>query len=208
MMDYVITELDQVMIPLIVILLGLSIYHVNKIFKSKVVKNILVRQNYKSFLFKIFKEAYSFIWITPAVMLIIFLIGIYLFGYDVTYSISGNGLWRDSLKIPWLFIVIYLLNIIMYLSTFINIGLVVSRKCQNFITSLITSSLIIIIIQLFLEIVIRKMSIWNLMNFFRFDDADGIIGLFMASMVWFISSWIILNYSYKNKEKMVLECEN
>jgi len=116
MMDYVITELDQVMIPLIVILLGLSIYHVNKIFKSKVVKNILVRQNYKSFLFKIFKEAYSFIWITPAVMLIIFLIGIYLFGYDVTYSISGNGLWRDSLKIPWLFIVIYLLNIIMYLN--------------------------------------------------------------------------------------------
>jgi len=207
LMDYVIGKLNNYLIPLVFIIIGLSIYYINKVLSQKCFKNMIVRESYTTFVLKFLKEAYSFIWVVPFCMLLMILFGIYKYGYDLSYATFGGSFWNISRECTWLFILLYLLNITMYLSVFINLGLIISRKTQKYITALITTFLVIILGQLFLEIIVRNISVWNFMNFFVFDDTHGLGTLIFASLTWFIASWLGVFVAYHNKEKLYLQSE-
>jgi len=207
LMDSVISKLNNFILPLIFIIVGLSVYYINKILHQQCLKNMIIRESYRHFIFKLLKDAYSFIWIIPLCMFLMILFGICKFGYDLSYATFGGNFWNISRECTWLFIILYLVNIIIYLSVFINIGLIISRKTKNYITTLITTFLVIILIQLFLEIIVRSISVWNIMNFFVFDDTHGLGTLIFASCTWFIISWIGVYFAYRNKEKLYLESE-
>jgi len=209
-LDYFIMKTDRLIVPIIFLTLALSLIYVCKMFKEKYLLNLLIRESYGKFIKKILKESYFYIWIVPLVMLIVTIIGGFLYGFDTNYAIHNpdSFTWQiTTMKNPIIFIILYLINIILYLSTFINIGLLIARKKHNYFISLITSFLAVVALQLFLEVFINKISILNLLNFLHFSDALGPHKSIGISFIWCFSSWCLLIFAYYKKEKLFLDCD-
>lgn len=119
---------------------------------------------------------------------------------------------------PILFIVGYILNITLYSFSFINISLIVARKHHNIIAAVIVSILSYIGIQLFLEVVVNALicqkllhksigHLFNIMNLYTYSDQFGILALLVFSILVFVVTCLGVIFSYKNKEKLIIDCE-
>lgn len=206
---YNIMPLQVITIPLIFIPVMVSLIYVNRVLKDTYPSNCLTRISYKKFLRKIFGKAYIAVCIVPLAILGIFIVGMIKYGVDPSYAIHNPTIvdWTvTSVFDTFWFVFLYLLNIVFYFSTYVNVGLIVSRKCRRFSISLILSFLILMGIQLFFEVFSPNLSFYNFMNFLQFYDAFGRWAILALGFVFCLISWIGVYFAYRSKEKLYLDC--
>ncbi len=198
-----------------------SILYICSYFKNKTIINDLTRINYKKVKTKIFKKAYKSILILPIIILFAYIICyLYTKNFDSTYAIinSSTGWSEYTLNHPLLFLTMYLLNVIIHSVLYINISLCVVRKYHNYFVAVILSFLVFIGIEAFLEIFLNGIIfttifnsdfgiIFNIMNMISFNESCGIIISISVPFIITIISFLILNVLYKNKEKLITDCE-
>lgn len=190
------------------------------ILKNKYIINCNNRMEYKEFLKIYFKRAYKYVWILPLIGIIIYLPTLFYSSLSPQYQLINDfTYWETSLiEHPLVFMLMYCLNLLIYSFIFINMGLICIRKKPKYILSLILTYIIYVLIQLFFELVINNYIIisifhsevgylFNIMNMFIFSDQFGLFNLFLFSVFILIISFICLYYSYRNKEKLIVEAE-
>lgn len=190
-----------------------------KILKYKLINYYGTRKEYKNFLALLLKESYKYLWILPLIALIFMIPVMFYSTFDLTYQeINGFTFWSTNLLYhPAIFIFLYLFNMMVYSLFFINLGLIISRKINKYFTSIVVTFLSYIGIQLFFELVINKYILvnifhteigylFNIMNMFIFSDQFGITPLILFSLVMLVISFVLLYFSYNNKEKLFIDC--
>lgn len=198
------------------------IYNVCKVFKNKELIYEMTRQNYSDFKKKIFKEAYLKSLIIPLLLLIIFIIT-----FIFCKGSAGNIYFEEFMEegflekviSPFLYTFTILIRSFLISIIYINISLIVVRKNHNFYIASILSYLLFIGIEVVLEGVIGRillnnilktnsMEIYiNILNMFNLNFGKGYIMLYMPIIIILILSFIILHIKYKNKEKLIIDCE-
>lgn len=198
------------------------IYNVCKVFKNKELIYEMTRQNYSDFKKKIFKEAYLKSLIIPLLLLIIFIIT-----FIFCKGSAGNIYFEEFMEegflekviSPFLYTFTILIRAFLISIIYINISLIVVRKNHNFYIASILSYLLFIGIEVVLEGVIGRillnnilktnsMEIYiNILNMFNLNFGKGYIMLYMPIIIILILSFIILHIKYKNKEKLIIDCE-
>ena len=182
-------------------------------------KNNLTKKEYKKVKNGLFKEAYKSVFIFPIIAIIgIILCYILIGSFSNSFSIEyGTTIWTaETLKRPYLFLTVYLLNIVFLSIIYVNICLCVFRKYHNFWVALILSILCFVGIDVLLEIIVGKVlfnlilgadksAIFNIMNIFNLNDSGGILPVISFSFIIAIISTIIVFLMYRNKEKLVID---
>lgn len=191
-----------------------------RILKRKYILHALTRQSYKEFLIDFLKTAYKYIWFLPLIAIII--ISICIMNTSIHPSISleyDTSMWyAETIKQPIFFILLYILNIIIYSFSFINLALMIVRKHHNLIIATILSILVYVGIELFFELMINNLLfglvfkselgyLFNIMNIFTFSDQFGIPTLLLFSFFMLLLSSIGVYFSYRKKENLVITCE-
>lgn len=197
-----------------------TLYKICKILKNKSIINISTRESHKSFLKRFFKTAYQYIWILPLLSLIMMLPLLINTTLNPSHSIlNGTSPWNSNIVYhPGLFVVSYLIYIAICSFIFINISLLVARFQQKFIPCVILSYIVYFAIEIFLEIVISIILftkvlksgfgiLFNILNIFTFHDSYGVPALLLVSFSLAIISFGLVYLAYKNKEKLVIQCE-
>ena len=194
-----------------------STYYISKYLKNNILSNDLTRQSYK----KIKTKLLICSWLPALVIPIISifkLIVFYVMTKNFDYSASVIMWQESSLSNVGLFFVSYILISLFDSLIYSNISLIVIRKKHNFILSSLLSYLVIIGVELFLEIVINMLIctnifhseigvVFNIINFGCFNDSYGIFIPLVVSIVIFFITLIIVCLIYKNKEKVIIDCE-
>jgi membrane protein len=194
-----------------------STYYISKYLKNNILSNDLTRQSYK----KIKTKLLICSWLPALVIPIISifkLIVFYVMTKNFDYSASVIMWQESSLSNVGLFFISYILISLFDSLIYSNISLIVIRKKHNFILSSLLSYLVIIGVELFLEIVVNMLIctnifhseigvVFNIINFGCFNDSYGIFIPLVVSIVIFFITLIIVCLIYKNKEKVIIDCE-
>lgn len=197
-----------------------SLYSICKLLKNKYILNTLTRESYHSFIKKYLKTAYKYVWVLPFIALFtIFLVAINT-TFNPEYAIKFSSVvWsKELISNPILFISLYTLNILFYSFTFVNISLIIARKQHKYIPCIILSYIFYIGLELFLEVGVTMLIsniifksdfgiIFNIMNLFMFNDVFGVTTLLLFSFLVMLISFISVYLLYRNKEKLVVDCE-
>ena len=197
-----------------------SMFSICKILKNKYIINSLTRESYNSFIKKYLKIAYKYIWVLPFIALFAILLVTINTTFNPEYAIKFSSVvWSTNLiKNPILFVSLYILNIIFYSFTFVNISLIVARKQHKYIPCVILSYILYVGLELFLEVGVTMLIssiifksdfgiIFNIMNMFMFNDVFGVTALLMFSFFVMIISFIFVYLMYRSREKLVIDCE-
>ena len=206
-----------ILCPLILIII--SSYEVNTIFKSKIALLMLKRESYFTFLKKVFKKMYRYVFMFPVFMLLIFLICSLNSSFDTKTVLNSLLVFGDLKTGPVFYVVAYIINILLFSAFYLNLTLIVMRKQHNYFLLVIESFLLLIAIQLFLEVVVNGIIfnkiinssiglVFNILNGFTFNLANASIPItLLFSFSCFIITSIIVYLRYKNKEQLVIDCE-
>lgn len=205
------------------ILFIVSIYGVINLFKERVAISILQKEKYKTFIKKLFLKMYRYSWFWIAIMILIFGVCSFNSNFDADVLINSGMSWgKELMNHVSAFIFLYLLNIYIFTIFYLNIALIVIRKQHNYFLAVVESFIIVIGIELFLEIVVQSIFfgkilsnyngglVFNIMNMFSFnvdEYAHGLISLFLFNCGCVVISYVILYIVYRNKEKLVIDCE-
>ena len=101
---------------------------------------------------------------------------------------------------------------------YVSVGLCITRKYHNYFVSLILSYLSVLGIELFLEIFVGAfiMSyvfhdgysvLISIMNPLSFTDSNGMLGMMICPSIFLGLSAILLYFLYRDKEKLIIDCE-
>lgn len=195
-------------------------YYITKYLKNRIIVSENNRLQYKDAIKKVFKNAYAVAFIMPLVMGVLFLISVlYTKSFAVLDFEWGSVMWSEStVSNPLVFIVSYLFNYLLISIVYVNCVLIVARKCHNYILTTVLSFLTILGVELFLEVVVNGIicfhllhtgvgTIFSILNPMAFNDSYGILPLLIFSLIMCLTSFILVYFSYKNKEKLVIDCE-
>lgn len=195
-----------------------SCYFITKYLKSKVLLNENNRNNYNKNINNVFRVSYLSFLIIPSILL--FTILFYIF-----YTKRVELLSYELSLVPWehtsnifMFILMYITNNLLTTLIYVNISLIISRKYHNYFVSLILTFLSILGIELFLEVILDGIIsgimfksgfgiIFNIINSVPFNDSYGIYYPTLFTFVVLIITCVIVHYSYKNKEKLIIDIE-
>ena len=194
-----------------------SLYFICKYLHSKVIKNDLTRMSYKKIKFKLFKEAYKSALLLP-IITIIAIILCYICTGSFTSDINSAAWSAETLSKPFLFLTVYVLNMLFHSIIYVNICLCVARKNHNYFIALILSYLAIFGLEVFLEIFLggiifsvllktRNTSLFSIINMITFNDTSGMFSVIGFSFMLALITTILVILLYKNKEKLVIDCE-
>ena len=163
---------------------GFIEYSINRISYKQYMKKKIINCHKKSLL------------LFPFISVLVIIIGILIFGTTITTT-NTSITYFEGKNTPVLFTVLSILALIVYSSTIINFGLILTRFINKFYLLLIA-----IFIMLFFIAYIEA----NVVGMF-FGDVLGIASLSNISIFrWIVSSMIIYKL-YKNQESMVLANE-
>lgn len=217
--DKSILNLYQVL-PILVFLIIIFpfVYEISQIFKNRQVKSILLREDYKKFVKKIFKKAYKNIWlaIIPFVLFFLFCY-IYSGHFYLQYEIDNGIIYDLNLIKNPLFYIEYLVVVLLNLGLYINIGLIILSKNNNFIITLIESCVVILVVWFGIEVlgqVLQGANILSEQYFYGLDifrlnhyfDLKIVINIGIY-LLMFVASFIFAISSYDSKEKIIHMCE-
>lgn len=193
-------------------------YFITKYFRNRMIVYENNRRSYLKNLLNVFKKSYI-LSIFPSIILLI----VFYFYYKYTGRLSvfeyeANSIFWSHIDKPILFIFIYLINLILTNLIYINICILVSRKYHSYFISVILSFLLIIGLQLFLEIVVGGIIcrtifkteigiLFNIMNAIPFNDYYGVAWPLVFSFSMNLIIIFIIYLVYKNKEKLIIDCE-
>lgn len=186
-----------------------------KILKNNHIEYCLTRESYKDFMKTFLKKAYRYVWILPLLAAFLIFICVKHTSIDYKYSyLFSTSIWNENItKYPYLFMISYIFNSLIFSFIYINIGLLAVRKVHNYIKSLILSTIIIISIELFFEIILTYLIgtnvgvLFNMMNIYTFNVNIGYIYSFAFSISMLLISFISVYLTYKNKETLIIDCE-
>lgn len=204
-----------------IVLFILSIKGVSEIFRNRVSLLMLKRENYSKFIKKIIFTMYRYVWFWPLTMLLILLVCMINSNFDPNLIKNIGFSYTDFLmNNVFLFVILYLLNIFIFSAIYLNIALIVVRREHNYLLAILESFLLVIAIELFFEIGVNGLffqiffknnnigSIFNIVNAFAFNVAEYGVGvLFVFSISCLILSSLFVYLSYRNKEKLIIDCE-
>ena len=188
--------------------------------KYKQIINSNSRESYHSFLKKLLKIAYQYIWVLALLSLIMMIPIMMNTTMNPEYAISYNSsFWEtNTMQHPVLFVIAYLINITLYSMIFIHIALLVARKQQKTIPCILISYILYLAIEIFLETIVRLIiirgifhselgMILNIIDVFGMNDLYGVGTLLMVNLCMVLISFTLVYLAYKNKEKFVIQCE-
>ena len=195
-----------------------SCYFITKYFRERIILYENNRRGYANNLLRVFKNSYILALIPSILLFFAFLFYYkYIGGFNImAHEVKSIG-WSYITK-PWLFILVYLINLILTNLIYINISILISRKYHNYFISVILSFLVIIGLQLFLEIVMDGIIcgiilhsefgiIFNIINAIPFNDSYGLVWPLVFSLSMNLIIIFIIYLVYKNKEKLIIDCE-
>lgn len=216
--DNIVSFIIPFFVPLLVIFP--FVFKLTKEFKSKNIKNYLLRDNYKNYKKHIFKEGYKNLWTMPLLIIVTFVMSYMISGhFDNVYNCEivgqciGQTYQNESMSYVF-FILIIFLNVGIY----INVGITVLSKNKNFWIALIESFLLVYFLWVFNEyianvlynynyIIKSEISYFNLVNIYNLPNVDNYIWPILISLFYFVLSLVIAVISYKNKENFIIMCE-
>lgn len=191
-----------------------------KTLKNKYIINSNTRESYSSFLKKLFKNAYRYIWILPLLAFILMIPLLMNTSLNPEYSIlNGTSGWSNGIiHHPALFVSTYLLYMVLCSIIFVNIVLIVAHKQHKIIPCIIFSYITYYAVEIFLELVISGLLftkilktdlglLFNIMNIFSFHDGHGIPLLLLVTVLFVMISFGFVYLIYRNKENLVIQCE-
>ncbi len=199
-----------------IIIIAISIFNVHKEFRSLNIKNNLTRMDYKKYLKKVFLNSYSHSLIIPLLVLYVF-----IWAYSISGSFDYIGVTKgfyysfpiEFLKIPFQFIICYILNLFFINIVYISIGLLVVKNNKNYIVSVIESCIIFLALVMFMSYVLPFMfgnKIYFYIDIFDMFSYFGRPSLSFFTIYCFILSIIsilLVYFSYRNQEKTILILE-
>ena len=188
--------------------------------KYKQIINSNSRESYHSFLKKLLKIAYQYIWVLALLSLIMMIPIMMNTSLNPEYAIiNSHGMWQSNIIYhPVLFVIAYLINVTLYSMIFVHIALLVARKQQKTIPCIIISYVLYLAIEIFLETVVKVIifqrifhsefgMIFNIINVFGMNDLYGVGTLLLLNLCMVLISFALVYLVYKNKEKFVIQCE-
>lgn len=188
--------------------------------KYKQIINSNSRESYHSFLKKLLKTAYQYIWVLALLSLIMMIPIMMYTSLNPEYAIiNSHGMWQSNIIYhPVLFVISYLINVTLYSMIFIHIALLVARKQQKTIPCILFSYVLYLAIEIFLETVVKVIifqrifhsefgMILNIINVFGMNDLYGVGTLLLVNLCMVLISFALVYLAYKNKEKFVIQCE-
>ena len=188
--------------------------------KYKQIINSNSRESYHSFLKKLLKTAYQYIWVLALLSLIMMIPIMMNTSLNPEYAIiKSHGMWQSNIIYhPVLFVISYLINVTLYSMIFVHIALLVARKQQKTIPCILISYILYLAIELFLETIVRLIiirgvfhselgMIFNILNVFGMNDLYGVGPLLLINLCMVLVSFGLVYLAYKNKEKFVIQCE-
>lgn len=211
------TYLNEFIIIAIVVI-GSS-YYITKYLRNRIIINDMIRENYKIIIKKLFMSTWKYALLIPIMLCITFMI-IFIFfkQFQVSSDITAFYRFEETIfenNLILYFIVILVQSFLLSL-IYTNINLIVSRKEHNYILSVIKTYLLIVGIEIFFEAVITNLLYkfnsgfghnLNIINIYSYSpSSDGMIHMFVLLGILAVS-FIPLFLSYKNKEKLIIDCE-
>ncbi len=207
---------NPITIPLI--LLIPIVYLISKEFKSETIKNYLLRDNYKKYVFRLFAKSYKFIFIIPIIMVIFYIVSLNLseFNYNYLMDMGLNHLSIDAPVESKTFFITYLIIILLNMGIYANIGLTILRKNKNFFTALVESFIVVnlfwLISFVFIGIFVQKITgIWaesiNVMEIYTWNMVTDEKLFLIVNVIYYLISLFIALLAYRNKEKLIIMCE-
>lgn len=188
--------------------------------KYKQIINSNSRESYHSFLKKLLKTAYQYIWVLALLSLIMMIPIMMNTSLNPEYAIiKSHGMWQSNIIYhPVLFVISYVINVTLYSMIFVHIALLVVRKQQKTIPCILFSYVLYLAIEIFLETVVRLIiirgifhsefgMIFNIINVFGMNDLYGVGTLLLLNLCMVLISFALVYLAYKNKEKFVIQCE-
>lgn len=202
------------------VVIGLSLYYTSRYLKYNILSLELTRNSYKKVKRDFFWQAYKPVLVIVAVIAVLFIISLLYFkaGLFIAPEYRDQGWSEFYYNYPIIFMIMYLLNVVMHMIVFINLSLIVVRKNQNYIADVILTILLFLGLEIFVEVVVewfigyillkKEMSLmFNLLHYLAFNDERGIFSPFIAPSLFLVITGVMLHYLYKDKEKLVIDCE-
>lgn len=184
-----------------ILLIVFSMYYINKIFKSKYLYYYVQRKSYYKFIRLILFKSYKFAFIAPILITIIYLLSLTISTHNSTFLVE---LFNTSTfhKIHYntdFFVILYANNIFILWLSLINIGLIIQSKNRNYIFNVIEFIIIYFVLEMLIE---------NLPSYFWMFSIYGLSNYsiyyqLMASVLYFIISFIIVIFVYRKKEMIL-----
>lgn len=214
---YTVSELESGLnkvYPFIFIFISFPVlYYVCNMFKSRVVNYELTRQNYKTFRKKLLMNSYK----SSLLMIIIYLTIVITSYIYCNGFIASTEYIPNNVSNPYTFILINSFKILVLSLTYVNISLIVARQNHKLYISLILSLLLFYGIELLSGYFIGTLlldkifdlnisSNISIYNLFVSDLTNPLVHI-IYPLFMFIVTIFIMNYMYKNKEKLVIDCD-
>lgn len=214
---YTVSELESGLnkvYPFIFIFISFPVlYYVCNMFKSRVVNYELTRQNYKTFRKKLLMNSYK----SSLLMIIIYLTIVITSYIYCNGFIASTEYIPNNVSNPYTFILINSLKILVLSLTYVNISLIVARQNHKLYISLILSLLLFYGIELLSGYFVGTLLLDRVFNL-NISNSISIYNLFVNDLThplvhiiyplfMFILTIFIMNYMYKSKEKLVIDCD-
>lgn len=211
-------NLLQVIGPIFIIIPAIWNFH--KKLKSGYIKNSLTRESYQIYMTKEILNSMKCTIIFPIMILFLF-IGCYIISGHFDYSqfksmLVINEKFLDNLVLT---MIVYLINIILHSIFYINLGLIFCKKNRNILVSIISSFICFILLDIFFEVFLGSflfgkifklngfVSLFNLFGIWIYTDYTSLVSLVVFSWLFAVISFVILVIKYRNKENVVICCE-
>lgn len=218
----ILEKLNSTNYVFIIFILISALIYICKVFKYNQVSNQITRDGYFNVIKKLFLHSYKSVFLLPLVIAGVFLICIcYVGTFEIHYSLTSNYfLWKSStISNPIIFMIMYIINLFIHSVLYVNISLCIVRKHHNLFVAVILSLLTIIGIEAFMEIVIGAIifssifhsdfgMIFNIINFFSFNDVFGFGICMIIPFALMVISFVVLYLLYRNKEQLIIDCES
>lgn len=216
-------SLIQLIAPIIVILLASYCFY--REYSTGFYKNKLLRMSYKDYLKYIFQKTYRSIWILPAFITIIFICSFIISGHfnlESTLSYWPENYIPVSISVIKnfsTFIIIFVLNIILNSLFYASLAIIPIKKSNNYIVSVISSYLLFIFCDIFLEVLVgililekfahisHASSLLSLFSCWVYDGIPNIPLYIIYCILLALISFLITVYIYHNKEEVIIESE-
>lgn len=123
--------------------------------------------------------AYKYLWILPVLAIILMLPLLFTYTLTPEYSIAYGMRWSTKLIYhPVLFILLYLLNVLIVSTIYVNISLIVARFQKKFIPCIILSYIVFFQLKYF----------WRLLLEYLFYRE-----YFIQNLEWYLILWMFLD---------------
>lgn len=194
------------------------IYNINRKNKDKNIKKEISKNGYKSYMTRYIGSSLKYIWIMPALGLIMILICACNFTLDPAFFLdSPSNVWASYSILTnhvSMFTILYLLNLLLHAVLYTEITLIACRHKHNFILTFIIASGLYIgtefLVEFFISPVIFKgklVSLLNIIGSYTFDTSLGIWPIFVFDLIMILIFAFFVYLTYRNKDKYTSQYE-